>query len=469
MRNPIRIAVGLAALVGFAACVPVHPPPPPPPSPPPSFGSMHVGWQMSNINGPVAADPAENLLWAVNKGADQLDELNATSGAVTTRGSISLDSNQHFPTPAVTPNWVFVESSNHVAAFSTPAAPTTTSWVSTALDGSVVSRPLPVNSIVVVATENDSLYGLNVADGTIAWGPINGTTTAAAAGFGPPETLAHLHTLPQSSCGDLDPLGVTSNVVLDNGVAYAVGEVQTGTTNTDFPVHKLIGINPATGAVTLGPHVVDPSTMNPTQTEQQRAGLVATNNRVYIGFGGLAGDCGTYHGWLVAANESDGSIAADLEIAPAPANAAAIWGTSGPIADSSHNVYASTGNAFNDPSSGTDYSDAVVNMGASMSGHNTVPTDFFQPTEWKTDNNNDADLGSAGPAFVSSTQLFILGKQHNAFLLNLSSLGGSNHETPAARLNGACSGEVFGQNAFLSSTNAVYIACSNGITQILLS
>ena len=99
----------------------------------------------------------------------------------------------------------------------------------------------------------------------------------------------------------------------------------------------------------------------------------------------------------------------------------------------------------------------------------TVTANYFQPAEWHSDNNADADLGSAAPVIApNGTQLFIIGKQHNAFLLNFSSLGASNNETPAARLDGACTGEVFGQNAVMASTNSAYIACSDGLRQVHL-
>jgi hypothetical protein len=232
-------------------------------------------------------------------------------------------------------------------------------------------------------------------------------------------------------------------------------------------------VSAADGSVTLAPTTIDPPSMSSgsdtISAHQQRAGLLAANGNVYIGFGGLVGDCFTYHGWVVAASESSGSIVGSFQ-ATAVSNAGAVWATGAPAHDSSGNVYASTGNGQGSPSSGTDYSDAVVKISASMSGATIAPVDYFQPTEWRSDNNADADLGSAAPVLLpNGTQLFIIGKQHNAFLLNTSSLGGGGtHETPAARLDNACAGEVFGQNAIIPATNSVYIACSDGMRQIHL-
>ena len=51
---------------------------------------------------------------------------------------------------------------------------------------------------------------------------------------------------------------------------------------------------------------VDPGAPQNPLYIQQRYGLALGNGRVYVGFGGYAGDCGPYHGWLVSVTE-DGS------------------------------------------------------------------------------------------------------------------------------------------------------------------
>lgn len=449
-------AAGALLAIVLAACAPLPPPPPPPPppGPPPSFGSMSLGWNQPGVNGPITADPSENLLWA--RGGNTLFGLDATTGAKTVQDAISIDGSQHFPTPTLVDHaWVLIESGSTVKAFPTPNAPpgTETAWTSPALDGFIQGRPVVVGNTVVVATENDTLYGLNLANGLKAstW-PVNGV---------------HIGTpVPQSSlpCGDIFPLGITSNPVLDNGTVYAVGEVTAPSPAN--AAHEIVGVNPATGAETLAPTSIDPPTMNPTVTQQQRAGLIAANGNIYVGFGGLAGDCGIYHGWVASYHESDGTIAS-LEVT-SNTRAGAVWATAGEAVDGSGNVYASTGNATQGTSDPTDYSDGVVKVTPTLSGATTIPADYFQPTEWRSDNSVDADLGSAAPVLVENgTQLFIIGKQHNAFLLNINSLGGTNHETPAARLNNACNGEAFGQNAAILAS--AYIACSNGMQQVKLS
>jgi hypothetical protein len=464
-------ALGLAAVLIsggiLVACRPVVPPPPPPPPPPttiPPPGGMALGWSAPGVDGPIATDSAHNAVWAMNKGAGLLKELNATTGAQMNSLAVPLNSAQHFPTPEVAGGWVIIErSNNQVVAFQTNN-PTTT-WTSPVLDGLVQARPLVVGSIVIVATENDSVYGLNLVDGTFAWTALTGDKV----NIGAPEPLSDARLFPGlNGCGDIDPLGITSNPVLgSNGNVYAVGELAGNHATNTQPRHVLVAVDPSTGTVTLTPKNVDVGTMTNVAGEQQRAGLLAKNGNIYIGYGGLVGDCGAYHGYVVAASETTGLVVGSFEAA-AVSNAAAVWGTSGPVADASGNVYASTGNSQGTSSSTpTDYSDGVVQLAPNMPAGSTVPADYFQPTVWRQDNAVDADLGSAGPVLLpNGTQIFIIGKQHTAFLLNTSSLGGTDHMTPVGALS-ACSGVALGQNAAISSSS-VYVACSSGMQQITI-
>ena len=138
---------------------------------------MTLGWHDAGINGPVAADATNNALWAMNKGADVLDEINPTTGAIEADYPVPLDGSEHFPTPEVSTNgqWVVVESGQKVVAVQPGVTPSgSVAWTSNngtssvSLDGIIQARPLIVGSMVVVATENDSLYGLTLSKGQIA-------------------------------------------------------------------------------------------------------------------------------------------------------------------------------------------------------------------------------------------------------------------------------------------------------------
>src|SRR5215468_6028837 len=96
-----------------------------------------------------------------------------------------------------------------VAAGVAAPGPLTASW-RVRLDGAVYGQPLLVGNLVIAATENDSVYGLDQATGRVIWRTHVGT----------PVPLASL------PCGNIDPLGITGTPVYDqaSGLVYAVAE-----------------------------------------------------------------------------------------------------------------------------------------------------------------------------------------------------------------------------------------------------
>jgi hypothetical protein len=324
--------------------------------------------------GPVTADPSTGLLWFVDRGAQKLDGVDFSTNPPTLRQQFTLatlSSAQHFPTPALTTDGsghgiVLIEDGSSVNAFFTGAGGGTpgVAWSTPlTLDQVVQSRPVVdkhdgVDGVVIVGTENDSLYGLSLTDGSKVWGPVS---------IGTAEPLSNVQAFSGlGGCGDLDPLGITSNLAYDanegnsgSGTVYAVGEREVGA----MPQHVLVGVNPANGQENFAPVNVDLPTMAEVAAEQQRAGLAIANGNVYFGYGGLAGDCGNYHGYVVAASETNGAIVGNFEVANTGGNrAGAVWATTSFAFDASGNVYAATGNSFAPTQSPQDYSDAVLKL-----------------------------------------------------------------------------------------------------------
>ena len=54
-------------------------------------------------------------------------------------------------------------------AVSLPLVPPSSAWTSPALDGAIYGEPLVFANQVIVATENDSLYALDISDGHVVW------------------------------------------------------------------------------------------------------------------------------------------------------------------------------------------------------------------------------------------------------------------------------------------------------------
>src|SRR5581483_8098236 len=85
--------------------------------------------------------------------------------------------------------------------------------------------------------------------------------------------------------------------------------------------HELFGVALNDGTVRY--HLpIDPGDANPL-THQQRGALALSKGTLYIPYGGLFGDCGEYHGWVVAAGAPDGHQRAAYRV---PTNReGAIW------------------------------------------------------------------------------------------------------------------------------------------------
>jgi outer membrane protein assembly factor BamB len=318
----------------------------------------------------------------------------------------------------------------------------TPAWTSPSLDGALYGEPLIDNNVVVVATENDTVYALHASDGTIAWSTSVGTPVAASS-------------LP---CGDITPtVGVTSTPVIDTSRSevFVVADEQAGGQVS----HHLVGLDLGSGSVLLD-QVVDPSGSIPT-AQLQRAALTVDQGSVLIGFGGNFGDCSTYHGWVVSVPE-DGGQAKSWEVdATAVNDRGALWmGGAGPVVDRNGNIWVATGNGSNTTGASPDGSDSVVELSSSLQ-----VLQSFTPSTWQTDNASDADLGSAPPSIMGNGFVFQAGKSQRAYLLDASNLGGVGGQV--AQLSSFCGSVVDGGTAFTSSV--VYVPCGAGVEAVRIT
>ncbi|HEY3810063.1 MAG TPA: PQQ-binding-like beta-propeller repeat protein, partial [Acidimicrobiales bacterium] len=252
--------------------------------------------------------------------------------------------------------------------------PLSRAW-SNSLDGaSVYGQPVVAAGRVFVATEDDNVYALDAHDGHILWHrnigqPLQDPSSSTKAG-----------------CGDIAPLGITSTPVVDTSrsTVYVVGEVSNG---GNLPVgHQLVGFNIYTGAVTrsVSADPVLPAGENLVHL-QQRAALAVANGRVYVGFGGLDGDCGTYHGWLVGVDEAGARPSVQFDVTPQSTGGAIWMGGGGPSVDAAGNLYVTTGNINAGPSA--PWSESVLKLAP---GLGTPPLAHFQDTHAS----DDEDLGT---------------------------------------------------------------------------
>jgi outer membrane protein assembly factor BamB len=340
------------------------------------------------------------------------------------------------PTPALTASWpVYHQNPERTGqSADTPAVTTLgTAWTAT-LDGPVWAEPIVVSGNAIVATENDTLYSLNPATGTVVWQDHVGTP------------------VPQSDllgCGDIFPLGMTGTPAYDPATQsiFVVAEEM-------GPIHVLYDFNAVTGAVLWSRQVDISSSLEDPAAVQQRPAMTVANGYVYIGFGGLDGDCDQYVGAVAAVPTSDQGATLDFMVPTS--REGAVWATGGPVVGPNGDIFVATGNGAAE--GGTwDESDSVLELSPTLQ----LVSDWA-PSRWAYDNAHDLDLGSVAPTLLPDGYIFIAGKSGIGYVLPESALGGVGGEVYSHQV---CGGTMsFGDTSYSGDT--LYQPCSNGIEAI---
>ncbi|HUI47433.1 MAG TPA: PQQ-binding-like beta-propeller repeat protein [Acidimicrobiia bacterium] len=298
------------------------------------------------------------------------------------------------------------------------------------LDGAVYAQPLAFDGRVFTATENDTVYALDAHDGAILWSRHLGTPMTNVSA--------------QSGCGNVDPLGILSTPVIDTA-RHTIFVVATIEDSFAHIHHQLVGLDTLTGALNVSTDA-DPGGVQNNLNIQQRAGLALGNGRVYIGYGGYAGDCGPYHGWLVSLTEGGtGKVA--FNVTP-HSGLGAIWATGGATIDAHGNVFVATGNP--DPDNNGDFGESVLKFDSSPAMHRTGA--------FKTFPGDDNDLSSVAPSILPNNMVFQIGKQQTGFLIDTTTMTQLQSLTMCVGVN------ADGTNAWDGSH--LYVPCANHIQQV---
>jgi hypothetical protein len=298
------------------------------------------------------------------------------------------------------------------------------------LDGAVYGEPLVVNGTMIVATENDSVYGLNPATGTTEWRRHLGT----------PESQTDIQN-DQPGCGDIFPLGITGTPAYDaqTNSVFVVAETLGGH-------HTLWAVNASNGHRRWHKSM-DVLPSRDRRAEQQRSALLVSDGRVFTSYGGLSGDCGNYVGYITSTSVT--GKGKTTHYAVPTAREAGMWSPAGPVTGVNGNIYVASGNGAEE-SGKWDKSDSVTEL-KPVSMHRVA---VFAPKAWKQDNIDDLDLGSSSPVPVDG-RIIIAGKRGTVYLLK-TSLGGVGS---AIKSVGGCN--AFGGAAHEGRT--VIMPCHNGI------
>jgi hypothetical protein len=310
------------------------------------------------------------------------------------------------------------------------------------LDGQVDAQPLLVSHQLVsagpspgyhdmlyVATENDTVYGIDAKKGKILLKRTLGTPVPQGA-------------LP-GGCGNNAPIvGIDSTPVIDTSsstlyvMAYTYRNQQQA-----YWLHALSLADlsdEATVPVTASAQLTDSSTYTfNAAVSRQRSALLEANGTIYAGFASfcdIAAD--QSRGWLLgwnastlaplAANELTNKLATD----PDTFFLGSIWMSgAGPATDSAGNVYVVTGNA--DPNT-YDGVNAIQESLVKLAPDLSRVVDLFTPYDVSELDGGDGDFGSGGVLVLPRRPgpyhdvAVAAGKDSNMYLVNTDNMGGYN-------------------------------------------
>jgi hypothetical protein len=285
------------------------------------------------------------------------------------------------------------------------------------ISGHVYAQPLYWNpkgakhGLVIVATESNAVYALNDSNGKVAWHT----------------QLADPMPLNQLPCGNTDPMGITGTPVIDPASGRLYLDTMTKTGNGAR--HMVYALSLADGSVVSG----WPLDMQALLTAQgasfdssihgERSALLFFKNKLYVNYGGHFGDCGSYHGTVAQIDPNTATLDANSQTR---ASGGGIWAQGG-IAGDGTNLFATTGNTFG--ASSWEDGEAIIRLHPGLV-HSGDTHDFFTPSNWKSLDNSDQDLGGteALPIDIKGARkakrVIAFGKDGNAYLANRDNLGG---------------------------------------------
>ncbi len=342
------------------------------------------------------------------------------------------------------------------------------------VDGLVDAEPLylsaiPVNgathNVLIVATENDSVYAFDADIGTQLW---------------------HISTLESGEtpsddrgCSQITPtIGVTATPVIirhgSNGAIYVTAmsknssgtyfqrlhalEATTGKELYGGPV-TVSGTYPGSGDGSSGGNVI----FDPAQYAE-RGGLLFADGLIYLAWTSHC-DARPYTGWVMGYNPTTLAQETVIDVTP-NGNEGSIWGAgSGLTADQDGNIFFLDANGIFDttlnssgfPSEG-DYGNAFIRL--TTSGGLAV-ADYFEMDNGPSESEDDVDFGSGGAILLpdqkdSSGNVWQLaagaGKDGNLYLVNRTNMGkySSSANNIYQELSGVLPGGIWSMPAFFN-------------------
>lgn len=273
--------------------------------------------------------------------------------------------------------------------------------------------PVAGKNAVIIATEQNVVYAFDAAGGATLW-----KTPALV----PSSKLANF------ACGNIDPLGITGTPVIDLAGRVIYLDAMTGTGQLKNH-HKLFALSLDDGSVKAGwPVDVDTALAGvgfDSNIQNQRGALTLLGGKLYVPYGGFYGDCGKYHGWLVAVDVANPTLVTSWST---PGQGGGAWCAAGVSTDGT-SLYITTGNTFNAGNNPQLWQggDAVIRLGAGAT-FSKAPADFFVPKNWPALDSQDLDMGThllvVAKGVTPSALVLGFGKDGNIYVTDHAAMGG---------------------------------------------
>ena len=299
-----------------------------------------------------------------------------------------------------------------------------------------------------VATEGNDVYALDETTGKLVW--------SKPANFGMPANQSG------AGCGNISPIGISGTPAIDLATRLIVFSAASADSNGNIATHTIYGVSIDDGSTKWS---VDVSTLkdsngvqfNP-QPQNQRSAVLIVNGIAYVPYGGHAGDCGNYHGWVVGVPlNGKGARAWATQVA-----AAGIWAAGGAASDG-QSIFVATGNGF-DQNATWAQSEGVFRFdpGPSFTGQTA---DYFAPNNWQDLDNGDVDIDGSGPLVIDAPSMtpsklvMAEGKDGYLYLMDRTNLGGITSAPNTANVGAlqVSTGEISNGSAFATIGGTTYV------------
>jgi len=257
-----------------------------------------------------------------------------------------------------------------------------------------------------------------------------------------------------AGCGNVQPIGITGTPAIDLATGLIVFDAVTGDSTGAIATHTIYGVSIGDGSTRWS---VDVSTLHDAtglafspQPQNQRGGVLIVNGVAYVVYGGHAGDCGVYHGWVVGAPLSGTGVRAWAT----SIQGAGIWAPGGAASDG-ESVFVATGNGFGGSATMWQGSEGIMRLdpGPSFTGQ---PADFFTPSNFDQLDALDDDISGCSPLVIDAPAVtpsaLVMAQAKNGwlYLVDRSNLGGIASGPTTANVGAApiSTGPLSGANAW---------------------